>query len=204
MRRAGASVFILIFWMALSVSFIFGVLAAFPAVSGADTLGLSTNNSSKNIYLEEESLSEVQIKSIVDTSILAGDGRVAIVDKFLRKYDSPMVGHGKDFVAAADHYELDWRLLPAIAFQESNLGKKIPRGSHNPFGWAIYTGNNSGVGFDTWPESIFTVASGMKKYYIDSGLTTPEAIAIRYTENANPSWIYAVKSAMAELSLYEN
>ena len=40
----------------------------------------------------------------------------------------------------------------------------------------------------------------MKKHYIDYGLATPEEIAVKYTENASPRWVFAVRLAMQELS----
>ena len=134
------------------------------------------------------------------TIVKGGDSRVVLIDKFLKKYNSPMVGLGQDFVAAADEYALDWRLLPAIAFQESSLGKKIPRGSHNPFGWGIYEGSNSGVYFDSWKSGIDIVAASLNKDYISKGLSTPEEIVGVYTSNKNPSWIFSVRSAMEEIS----
>ena len=98
---------------------------------------------------------------------------------------------------------MDWRFLPALAFQESNLGKKIPKGSHNPFGWGIPKAEKSGVYFDSWEEGIHTVAEDIKKNYIDHGLTTPSEIVTRYTSNTNPEWVFAVQNAMEEIASEE-
>lgn len=136
---------------------------------------------------------------VVASELKIDDARPYIVDNFLRKHNSPMYGSGKDFVFTADKYGIDWKLLPAIAFQESNLGKKIPQGSYNAFGWAVYTGKNSGVGFESWSHAIEIVAKGIKEKYISHGLTTPEAIMTRYTPNSNGSWAFAVRFAMAEM-----
>ena len=39
------------------------------------------------------------------------------------------------------NYGFDFRLLPAIAMCESNLGKRVPlKAGFNPFGIAVYTG----------------------------------------------------------------
>ena len=93
--------------------------------------------------------------------------------------------------------------MPALAFQESSLGKKVPKGSYNPFGWGIYKGENSGVSFGSWEKGIHTVAADIKKNYIDRGLTTPEEIVTRYASSTNPEWVFAVQSAMEEIASEE-
>lgn len=128
------------------------------------------------------------------------DSRPVIVNNFLAKHSSPMSGLGTVFVFTADKYGLDYRLLPAIAFQESTLGKKIPRNSHNAWGWAIYTGTQSGAAFRDWSQAIETVAKGLKYDYIDRGLHTPEAIMTRYADSPDGSWAYGVSFAMNEMT----
>ena len=129
-----------------------------------------------------------------------GDSRPVIVDNFLAKHSSPMSGLGTVLVTTADKYGLDYRLLPAIAFQESTLGKKIPRNSHNAWGWAIYTGEQSGANFRDWTQAIETVAKGLKYDYIDRGLTTPNTIMDRYADSPDGSWAFGVNFAMDEMT----
>lgn len=133
------------------------------------------------------------------SNLTRDDARPVIVDNFLAKHNSPMTGMGKTFVFTADKYGIDWKLLPAIAFQESNLGKKIPRNSYNAWGWAVYTGKNSGVSFESWEHAIETVAIGIKERYISEGLTTPEAIMTKYTPSNDGSWAFGVRFAMDEM-----
>ena len=128
-------------------------------------------------------------------AIESKDARPVLVDRFLRRYGSPMEGLGDNFVKVADQNNFDWRLLPAIAFQESNLGKKIPNGSFNAFGWAVFTGKSSGANFSSWENALETVASGIKKNYIDKGLDTPAKIMPKYTDS-NGTWAPAVEYAM--------
>lgn len=128
------------------------------------------------------------------------DSRPVIIDNFLARHSSPMTGLGSVFVSAADRYGLDYRLLPAIAFQESTLGKKIPRNSHNAWGWAIYTGATSGAKFKDWQQAIEIVAKGLKYDYIDRGLHTPEAIMTRYADSPDGSWAFGVSFAMDEMT----
>ncbi len=137
-------------------------------------------------------------KSIL-ASVGKSDSRPVIVDNFLAKHNSPMRGLGSVFVSVADKYGIDYRLIPAIAFQESTLGKKMPKNSHNAWGWAIYTGENSGATFRDWHFAIETVGKGLKTDYIDRGLTTPEAIMTRYTDSEG-SWAFGVNFAINEMT----
>ena len=132
-------------------------------------------------------------------SVKTGDARPLLVEKFLYENHSPMQGLGAYFVEMADKYGVDWRLVPAIGFQESNLGKVIPKGSFNAFGWAIYTGKNSGVYFKSWQDAIEEVTRGMAKYYYAKGLKSPEQIQTHYTPGSNGSWAQGVEFAEEDL-----
>ncbi|PIX69017.1 hypothetical protein COZ40_00235 [Candidatus Roizmanbacteria bacterium CG_4_10_14_3_um_filter_39_13] len=92
----------------------------------------------------------------------------------------------------ADQYTLDYRLIPAIAMQESGLCKHIYEGSHNCWGWGIY--GNKVTRFDSYEEAIETISRGIKKNYIDKGLTTPEAIMRKYTPPSDGSWAFGVNT----------
>ncbi len=144
--------------------------------------------------------SQAQTSNKTLAAVGRSDSRPVIIDNFLSSHKSPMSGMGAVFVREADKYNIDYRLLPAIAFQESTLGKKIPRGSHNAFGWAIYTGANSGAKFDGWEHAIEVVAKGLKAKYIDQGLATTEAIMTRYTPDSNGSWAFGVNFAIEEMT----
>lgn len=118
------------------------------------------------------------------------DARVAYLKSFLRKYDSELYDHAEAIVASADKHSIDYRLVPAIAMQESNLCRVIPNGSHNCWGWGIY--GDRVTRFASYPEAIETVSAGLKKYYYDQGLTTPDQIMQKYTPSSNGSWARGV------------
>src|SRR4030042_1973257 len=181
---------ILFFWPIILFVFFFLVLISFSSIVKSQDINLFIAGSSRNLY-EETSKNTSKVLSTID----AKDSRAALIDKFLAKHRSPMIGLGNTFVEAADKHGLDWRLLPAIAFQESNLGKKAPAGTYNPFGWAIYPGSK--IGFSSWDEAINLVAASFKKNYSDKGLTEPETIVSKYTAaESSPRWVFAVKAAM--------
>jgi len=190
---------ILFIWFFASVSIIIFTIFQFPIESDIKGLNLLIASSSKNIFAAPTSAGE-NFGSVL-AAVQGGDARPVLVERFLEKYNSPMVGLGKEFVEAADKNNLDWRLLPALAFQESNLGKKIPKGSHNPFGWAIYEGKDAGAYFSSWEEAIAIVAIRMRENYISNGFNTPETIVIKYTSGKDtPAWVFAVRSAMEEIA----
>lgn len=120
------------------------------------------------------------------------DIRVANLKYFFRKYNSPLYDFADKFVSEADNYQFDYRLLPAIAMQESNLCKYIYEGSHNCWGWGIY--GNRVTRFDSYDQAIETISRGIKRDYIDKGLTTPEEIMSKYTPPSTGSWAYGVNT----------
>ncbi|MCX6783475.1 MAG: hypothetical protein NT141_00150 [candidate division WWE3 bacterium] len=152
-------------------------------------------------------LSQPRSSAVLGQSITADDTRPVILDKYLTSQGAPLAGYGKTLVDAADKYGLDWRLVAAIAMQESNAGKVMPRDSYNAWGWAIYTGKNSGFNFDSWEHAIETVSRGLAVYRDRYGLITPEEIMTRYNPDstaAGGSWARAVSYFMDLFGSYGN
>ncbi len=84
---------------------------------------------------------EGQIQGI-QSNIELEDGRAEIVANFLTQHNSPLTPHdyyGQVLVEIADRYDLDFRFLPAIMMEESNLCKNIPEGSYNCLGFGIHS-----------------------------------------------------------------
>lgn len=125
------------------------------------------------------------------------DGRSANLKIFFRKYNSPLYDYSDLIVEVSDQYGFDYRLLPAIAMQESTLCRAIPSGSHNCWGWGIYGSNV--IRFASYEEAIRTVAAGIKKEYLDKGLVTASKIMAKYTPSSNGSWAHAVNSFLKAL-----
>jgi len=125
------------------------------------------------------------------------DARPIIIKKYLEKYQSPMAPYADLIVETSDKYGLDWRLLVAIAQQESNLGKKAPSNSYNAWGWGIHSRGT--LLFSGWEQGIETVAKGIKEKYIDKGYTTPEEIMSKYTPLSSGSWAFGVNQFIQEL-----
>lgn len=60
--------------------------------------------------------------------------RTQAIDRYFGERSMPLKGYGALMVEVAEKYDIDWRLLPAIAVRESSGGKYAC--DHNPFGWA--------------------------------------------------------------------
>lgn len=129
--------------------------------------------------------------------ITVADSRVANLKAFFRKHNSPLYNEAEVIVKVSDEYQFDYRLLPAIAMQESNLCRVIPYESHNCWGWGIY--GSTVTKFDSYEEAIRTVAKGIKKNYIDQGLITASMIMKKYTPSSNGSWAYGVNTFLKAL-----
>jgi len=94
--------------------------------------------------------------------------KIQKIDSYYAKRGMPLAGHGKTFVEVADKYELDWRLLPAIAVRESSGGKRLM--NNNPFGWG-----SAKIPFQNFDEAIEEVGKNLSgndpdtsKYYKDT------------------------------------
>lgn len=119
----------------------------------------------KTFAQERASASSANIKLSEFRTKEGSDYRVKIVEGYLKRYNSPMAGNADDFVYYADKYDLDWRLVLAIAGVESTYGKQIPPASYNGWGWGVY-GDNV-IRFKSWEDGIQTVSQGLRERYMD-------------------------------------
>ena len=85
-------------------------------------------------------------------SVKTQDAIPEIIRQYLEKYHSPLLPHTDFLVNTARKYNLDPRLLVAIAQQESNLCKKAPANSNNCWGWGIHSQGT--LRFDSYPQAI--------------------------------------------------
>lgn len=160
-------------------------------------------NKQKNVFAFAKSPSSVayaalpSVDSQITDSIIQEDSRVEIVRQFFQKYGSPLVSHAEDVVKYADIYGLDFRLVPAIGMQESNLCLKAPAGSNNCWGYGIY--GKKVVVFENYAQAIEAVTKNLAQNYKDIGLVTPEEIMTKYTPSNDGSWAQAINHFMDEM-----
>lgn len=139
-------------------------------------------------------------QNIVNDEIVGKDARVEIVREFFAKYKSPLEPYAQNVINSADTYGLDYRLIPAIAMQESNLCKKTPPNSNNCWGFGIYGGNVKR--FDSLAQAIETVTKTLAKDYKEGmNLVEPHEIMTKYTPGSNGSWAKSVNYFMENLKI---
>lgn len=136
-------------------------------------------------------------QNVFDSSFEQEDARTEMVRQFFAKYNSPLEPYAEEVVTTADQYNLDFRLLPAIGMQESNLCKRAPVDSYNCWGFGIY--GSKVTRFGSYSEAIQTVTKTLAQKYRDDGLHTPEEIMTKYTPSSNGSWARSVIHFMEQL-----
>jgi len=130
-------------------------------------------------------------------SVTASDAIPEIVKSYLEKYNSPLLPYSDYLVKTARQYDLDPRLLVAIAQQESNLCKKIPDNSHNCWGWGIHSRGT--LKYPSYKEAIDAVSKGLSENYFGQGLNTPEEIMGIYTPLSKGSWAGGVQQFLDDM-----
>lgn len=131
--------------------------------------------------------------ALIKSNAYNPDKRALKLKKFLLKVNSPLADYSQVFVDAADKYDVDWKLVPAISGVESTFGRFIPANSYNAYGW-----NNGNFAFKDWPQSIEVVNKTLRENYINKGATTVERIAPIYAPPSN-TWAGKVRYFMTKI-----
>lgn len=118
------------------------------------------------------------------------DPRLAPLRQFFGKWQCPAAEYAMDFLVVADTFELDWRLLPSVAFLETTGGKASQ--NNNLFGW-----DSGRAQFSSPSQAIRSVGSqlGQSPLYRSKGVD-------EILEIYNPKRDYArkVKSVMRQIA----
>lgn len=125
--------------------------------------------------------------------------RKEALETFFEKYNSPLANHAETFIAVADKYGLDYKLMPSIACMESTCARFLIPGTNNPFGWG-----KGRIVFESYDEAIEKVGEGLNKIYLSRGLDNAEKIAPVYNPPSPVSWTKGVNyftSKIEEISL---
>ena len=129
----------------------------------------------------------------------SADSRIEAVRDFFVRYNSPLAPYAEHIVASADAYQIDYKLLPSIAMQESNVCKKAPKDSYNCWGFGIY--GKKMTTFENYPQAIETVSKVLARDYVRKGLVLPKEIMTKYTPSSNGSWANSVSFFMNSLEI---
>ena len=141
------------------------------------------------LVLNTENVSESTDNAEITVNKIA-DVRVEKIRKYLDQRNSPLADYAREFVAAADEYGIDYRIVASISIIESEGGKHTFK-PYNAWGWGK-------SGFSSWEEGIWTVSKGISKYYAN-GATTPKAISYSYCPPSSQSWATKVQYVMNQV-----
>lgn len=207
-------------WLFLSAGVALTIIASVSFVKISDLSFIKSKNENSILIAasntQEENLAVLGSTTVAETD----DARALLITNFLKRYNTPKpqgggnLNHplvpeeyfGEFFVKLADKYNLDFRLLPAIAMQESNLCNHtpkpkndagIPTESYNCLGFGVY--GEKVTMFPSFEANFEQAAKTLKKHYIDIGLDTPYKIMKKYTPPSDGSWAESVNQWMAEM-----
>ena len=122
-------------------------------------------------------------------SIPRNDPRLPQLQAFFKDAHSPLHALALDFLEAADHNGLDWRLLPSISLVETGCGRTAI--GKNIFGW-----DSGRKQFASFREAIQWVASRLGNSKIYRG---KDLVHILATYNPRPEYAGLVRSVMKQL-----
>jgi hypothetical protein len=107
---------------------------------------------------------------------------------FYSRWDAPMAEHAMYIVEVAEHFGVDFRLIPAISVVESSGGNYCFR-PYNPFGWGK-------SGFNSFEDAIYTVTKGLAHGYRSND---PYVIGPTYNPVTPDAWSAKVDSLMQQI-----
>lgn len=142
-------------------------------------------------------------EQVLGASVTAADARALLLARFLETHNSPLAEYSEYILDRAEYYNIDYRLVPAIAMCESNAGKRIPsKDSYNAWGISVETGETSGAKFPNWLYAIDWVSRYLRDKYYARGITDLIDIGAIYAPpsvaNGN-SWANCVSQFMEEI-----
>lgn len=111
------------------------------------------------------------------------------LDHYLEGKNSPLAGQGEALVKSGRRWNVDPRLVVAIAGAESTFGTRLCA-EYNAWNWFYKdTSKCSANAFSSWEEGIERVTRGLRQLYLDRGRTTIPKIAEIYTATEREIWI---------------
>lgn len=148
---------------------------------------------SSQAYAETYHASSAALTPQVEALSKGDDIRVKALTNVFEKHDSPLAPYAKDYIASADKYNVDWKLLPAISGLESSFGKALINGTYNAYGWGSGT-----IYFTSWADGIDTITKSLREDYMNKWKAKDVwEIGPIYAES--PTWAVRVNHIMGEI-----
>lgn len=121
------------------------------------------------------------------------------IDGYLARKRSPMGGLGKAFFTYGREYNVDPRLLVAIAGAETTFGGHVCA-EKNAWNW-FYRRNCPQSPFPTYEAGLERVAKFMRLSYINRGYDSIELIRYKYCATGCQNWVALVTEFYREMPL---
>ena len=118
------------------------------------------------------------------------DARILKVDAFFESFGCPRPNYAAEYVRAADRYQIDYRIMPAISVLESTCGSYQQLNNH--WGW-----DSARTGFPSVVHGIDFVTRQLAKA---QPYRSRDLDGKLYTYNPRPSYVRAAKRLIGKIS----
>lgn len=114
------------------------------------------------------------------------------------KRTSPLAGHAGSLLRHGQRFDIDPRLIAAIAGQESSFGMRLCA-AHNAWNW-FWGGSCKRSPFVSYDRGIEVVSKYMRRSYLNKGYTTIPLIRRKYCIDGCEHWTGGVTFFYKELA----
>lgn len=121
----------------------------------------------------------------------------AQIDDYLARKHSPMAGMGSVFSTYGHDYNVDPRLVVAIAGAETTFGRQQCT-ANNAWNW-FHRGTCPASSFASYQEGAEHVTRSLRRSYINRGYDTIELIRYKYCASGCDHWIPLVTAFHGEM-----
>ncbi|HYK08321.1 MAG TPA: hypothetical protein VEW42_02350 [Candidatus Eisenbacteria bacterium] len=137
------------------------------------------------------------MNAVFEGSATLSDKRTYNLKEYLSLYHSPLLNYSSFIVSKADEYGIDYRLLPAIAMQETGLCKKVLAGAnYNCWGYGVW--GKKVTSFSSYEEAITTISRYFAKRK-EKGIESLDEIGKIYNPGNTNHWKENVAFVMNQL-----